>query len=78
MLGHGEFQQEDVGLQLMDQLDGFGAIGGLADNLEICFRLEEPPKTIAENGTIISYHEAHLSAVHEEHCTRYMGTLQIT
>ncbi len=58
MLGHGQIEQKNVGLQLPRQLHRFGAIRGFPQNLQVCLRLQQPPQTVAENRMVVGNHKA--------------------
>jgi hypothetical protein len=58
MLGHGQVQQENVGLELPRQFHRLGAVRGLTQHLQIRLCFQQPAQTIPEYRMVVSYHNA--------------------
>jgi len=58
MLGHRQVEEEDIRLQRARQLDGLGAVGGLAENLQVGLGFQQPAQPIPKNGMVVSDHDA--------------------
>ncbi len=67
MLRHGEIEQKDVRLQLLDKLYRLGPVRGFAQDLHLRFRFQQPAQAVAENRMVIGNYQAHwlrLSKIH--------------
>ena len=53
MTGHGQIEQQDVGLQLPGELHGFGPVAGFPDHGELRLGLEQAAQAVAENGMVV-------------------------
>jgi hypothetical protein len=62
-LGHRDVHDDDVGLQLLGQPDGFPAVAGLAGDLHVGLRLQDHPKAVTDHGVIVSQQDA--DALHD-------------
>ena len=43
----------DVGAQLLRQIDGFAAVGGLAHNFHVGLRVEDHLETLPDHGVVV-------------------------
>ncbi len=65
---HAHVHQHHVGPVELDEADGVGAVGRLADDLDAVLRLEDHPETLAQQGLVVRQHDT------DGH--RAMGALQ--
>ena len=56
--GHPDVHQDDVGHELRRLLDGLGAVGGLADDLDVVLLLEDHLQPPAEQRVVVDDHHA--------------------
>src|SRR5215472_1475441 len=59
-IGHAEVEKKDIGLELGEHLDAFGAVLGFADNGNVLVGIEELAETIAKNRVIIREEDTNL------------------
>ena len=59
-IGHAEVEEKNIGLELGEHLDAFGAILGFADDGDVFIGIEEFAETIAENGVVIGEEHTNL------------------
>jgi hypothetical protein len=50
---HGEVEEQDVGLQLPGQLDGFSAIASFSYHFEVWFGFQEATQSVTENRMVV-------------------------
>src|SRR3972149_7022904 len=56
--GHDRVHEDDVGLDLLGDLDGLAAVGGLADDLEAGLGLEHGAQRLAGDGGVVGEEDA--------------------
>ena len=59
-LGHAHIHQHDVGHGLLGAFDGLGAVGGLTDELDVGFLLQDHLETASEERVIVDDHHPEL------------------
>ncbi len=52
-LGHAEVHEDDVGAQLAGELDGFDAVGGRADDLDVVGEPDEHGESLADGALVV-------------------------
>ncbi len=52
-LRHRDVEEQDVGMELVDEREGFFAVGSLADNLKARLGLEQFSQAIPEDGMVV-------------------------
>ena len=62
--GHFDVGDEDVGGEASDELEGFAAVGGLGDDGDVGFELEERGEGAAEHGLVFGEEDADLGGGH--------------
>jgi hypothetical protein len=59
-VGHANVQQDDVGTQVLRLSDRGRAVGGLADDLDVRFRVEDHPEAGADERLVVDNEDADL------------------
>jgi hypothetical protein len=62
--GHHHVHEDDVGVELLDGVEGFAAVAGIADDFDFLLVLEEHAEGLAEHRVVIDDEDLDAAGVH--------------